>query len=363
MTLSLNLRLAIASHYSEQARSRWMQCSQVAWNDLAHEATVNRLAPLLYYSLTKFPRTDVPDVVLEKLRTVYYATAARNMQMHEQLKQVTDALDEIGVRYILLKGAALIQDVYEGNMGLRPMSDIDILIDPAQFSVARTKIETFATPKALIVADDFSLHHQSYYLDDDVCIELHSRLLSLGHYINKPSFEALWDSQQGMVGFSAEYQFVHLCAHAFFHHRHTNTHFGADAAFVSQLIKDWDLVVQIAVQNSLVESLKMGMDSLRKDWLFAPVYLESPDLSYLSATLLERFYMFCVARPVWRRFAQWVSLPTRQDKIKFIKAKLFPSKEYLLRVWPTLDYSKSRWKVYLQRLSLISSRLINDDRQ
>ena len=145
MTLSLNLRLAIASHYSEQARSRWMQCSQVAWNDLAHEATVNRLAPLLYYSLTKFPRTDVPDVVLEKLRTVYYATAARNMQMHEQLKRVTDALDEIGVRYILLKGAALIQDVYEGNMALRPMSDVDLLVAPEDFPTVREQLATFVS--------------------------------------------------------------------------------------------------------------------------------------------------------------------------------------------------------------------------
>ena len=103
MTVSLHLRLAVAAHYSEEARSLWLNNTDVEWEQLTQEAIVNRLAPLLYHSLKKFPRSDVTATSLELLRTVYYATAARNMQMHQQLKRVTDALDEIGARNTLAR--------------------------------------------------------------------------------------------------------------------------------------------------------------------------------------------------------------------------------------------------------------------
>lgn len=351
MTLSLNLRLAIASHYSEQARSRWMQCSQVAWNDLAQEATVNRLAPLLYHSLTKFPRADVPDAVLDHLRTVYYATAARNMQMHEQLKRVTDALDKIGVRYILLKGAALIQDVYEGNMALRPMSDIDILVDSKDFPAALSQIETFAQRDGIMLLDEnFISHHQGFLLPNNVTIELHSRLLNLAFYINKLQFDMLWWSRGNRVGFSPKHQFVHLCAHAFLHHQ-SIPHFGADAGFVYQQLKDKSGFLQIAYKNDLIQTVKRGLVQIQSQW-----FIEIPDelivaINQAVPTYRERFYLFCAAKPSWLRFARWIAQPSISLRIRYIWYAMFPTKAYLHTHWPNLNLKQPRWKVYLQRFT------------
>jgi hypothetical protein len=54
-------------------------------------------------------------------------TTAHNLRLFRKLELVLCRLDAGGVPIIVLKGAALAQEVYR-NAGLRPMADLDLLV-------------------------------------------------------------------------------------------------------------------------------------------------------------------------------------------------------------------------------------------
>ena len=63
---------------------------------------------------------------MDQLRAAYHGNLARNMYLYAELRRILEALREKDVEVIFLKGAALAKTVY-GDIGLRQMSDIDIL--------------------------------------------------------------------------------------------------------------------------------------------------------------------------------------------------------------------------------------------
>ncbi len=358
MTVSLELRLAIASHYSEKAYESWLGCAISDWEQLAHEAVVERLAPLLYYSLQKFPR-DIPVDAHSRLREVYYATGARNTRMLWQLKRVTDVLDQIDVRYILLKGVALIEDVYEGNVGLRPMSDVDILVDSADIPRIYPAIKEIAQFAPLLLRDEnnFSQHEYSFYPVEDVHVEMHTRLVRYAFYANRPAFAKL--ATQSIKTFTPEWQFLHLCVHAYLHHEGEIAHFGADAAFVLQNEIDWDVVIRNAEENRMVLPLQWGVSHLAKTW-----FVEIPPeimrrIGQLKATSAEKFYVYCARHAAFRRLGTWVALPTWQLKMRFLWATVFPSHAYLRHRWGD-EQTQTRLQLYRKRIAAIPKRLFEN---
>ncbi len=72
-------------------------------------------------------RSTVPLSVTEELKKDYYATAARNSVIFEELRRVLEAFNNVGLETVVLKGAALAETVYK-NLALRSMSDVDLLI-------------------------------------------------------------------------------------------------------------------------------------------------------------------------------------------------------------------------------------------
>lgn len=354
MTISPELRLAIAVQYSEEAQTAWLACQLNDWDALATEAVEQRLAPLLYHSLQMIPRSDVPDRTMQRLREVYLATGTRNMWMLHQFKRVTDVLDVEGIRWIPLKGAALIDEVYEGNMALRPMSDVDLMVDLVDFRKAHSALSPHVEVAPLLVddVDGISQHAHTIYPAPDVSVELHTRLVRYAHFIDRPTFKQVAPE----VKMLPEWQFLHLCAHAFYHHQHDVPHFGADAAFVCQSGFIWDDVLRYAQAHDMVLALQWGVGQLVENW-FADISLDVQALvSELRPSFAEKFYTFCVMRPALRRVGTWVAMPTWRLKGRYVLAVLFPSKAWLEHRWNSGNNS-SRIKLYQKRIAAITDRL------
>mgnify|MGYP001274443153 CR=1 FL=1 len=102
-----------------------------AWRehiDLDHlDEASNRQLPLLYRRLEAAGLAD-PD--MGRLRGIYRYHWCRNQLLLAELKRLLAALRERGVEVMLLKGAALIHRHYR-DPGIRPMSDLDILVRPS----------------------------------------------------------------------------------------------------------------------------------------------------------------------------------------------------------------------------------------
>ena len=100
------------------------------WDLLLERAAWHRLSPLVSYHL-RSPDLSVlvPRPVLEKLQRLSYRSLARNMLLQYEFSQLLSSFNEEGIPIIVLKGAALLDSIYR-DIGLRPMSDLDILVQP-----------------------------------------------------------------------------------------------------------------------------------------------------------------------------------------------------------------------------------------
>jgi len=83
--------------------------------------------PLLYRHLSSPDRAGrVPGEVLRELNTAYRKTSLRNLLTHGQIQALVERVRASGIPMLLLKGSALSRWIY-GDMGIRPMSDVDVL--------------------------------------------------------------------------------------------------------------------------------------------------------------------------------------------------------------------------------------------
>ncbi len=107
-----------------------------------------RLLPLLYRNLK---RLGIDDPLLPRLRSVYRQVWFRNQLILEHGRRAMQALSAAGVPAVVLKGAALVETVYE-EPALRPMEDYDVLVSREHFrravDVMRNGGWTFHPPLA-----------------------------------------------------------------------------------------------------------------------------------------------------------------------------------------------------------------------
>ena len=97
----------------------------LSWEQIEQRAAREALTPLLYSLWRK--QTWVPQSVLERWHRIYLHTAMRNTLRLAELTRVLGGFGDIKIPVILLKGAALLKLLY-GNVALRPMADLDLLV-------------------------------------------------------------------------------------------------------------------------------------------------------------------------------------------------------------------------------------------
>ena len=109
------------------------------WNYILETARQHGIAPLLYHHIKETADENVPEHVVEYLRTLYNGNVARNMLLYDALGTVLKAFKHAGIDVIVLKGAALAETVYR-DIGLRPFRDVDILVQESDLQSARKKL-------------------------------------------------------------------------------------------------------------------------------------------------------------------------------------------------------------------------------
>jgi hypothetical protein len=112
----------------------------INWDHIVAISYQHGIAPLIYYNLQ---RASVDNALSQKtidvLKSSYYGNSIRNMLLYQELKKILNALQERGVKVIVLKGAALAEIVYP-KRALRPMSDIDLLVRKEDVSTVEDKL-------------------------------------------------------------------------------------------------------------------------------------------------------------------------------------------------------------------------------
>lgn len=205
------------------------------WEEILKSARWHGVAPLLYNNLKRIQkRRSIPQRVMDELRTAYNATLARNMYIYAELNSILGAFHEKKVEVILLKGAALAKTVY-GDIGLRPMGDIDILVKKDDLPHAEKIITGLGYlfysngPEAEWFRENY--YHLSYiHPEKNIPVEIHWHIITKSHPVRTRNIDTdiieRWWERANTVEISGNKVLIlcpddlifHLCLH-FLKHR------------------------------------------------------------------------------------------------------------------------------------------------
>lgn len=347
METDLALQIAISSCYNHEAAERWQQLLNEAhpnWAVLADYASDLGLAPLLYDSIRRSDESLVPVEILSSLRKHYYDTAGGNLLILRELVAILRIFDAVGIDVVVLKGAALIQDVYE-KLAYRPMVDLDLLIRFDDLTLATEHLEQqgYRAIHPTPFQDESGLYWNEVMLVQQnnigPAIELHWHLLDNPYYATRLKTESLIErSRQLSVAdvtprvLNVEDQIIHLCCHNLYHHLGRFTRSLVDIAFLVAKYGDeivWEDITQRSEDSDTTMAVGLAVEQLSDNW-----YTPIPDFviaktSAWKPSIRERLYARSQANEYFRALRTLTALPGSRNKMRYIKGQLFPERGYI----------------------------------
>lgn len=232
MDLSPERSLLLACARAKLAAENYQRISDLAvadldWNQFASISYAHGIAPLIYHSLVQSDAVGlIPAAAAQPLRNSYYANAARNSLLYDDLQKLLLALRGEKIDVIVLKGAALAETVYP-HRALRPMSDIDLLVRKEQLGKVESKLLDIGYRfDGHGRTKEFYLEHRYHWVftkRSDISIEIH-------WHIKRPEgpfrigIDSFWERAQWakIAGVEAlvlcpEHLVLYLCQHLWKH--------------------------------------------------------------------------------------------------------------------------------------------------
>lgn len=214
----------LSKESSEIEPSKFYILSDSDWDKIVRLANRQNVIPLLYMCLKRLGQsTAIPINVVQKLQKAYLFNAAKNIYIYHELSKLLRKFQDEGIPVILLKGAHLAKFVY-GNIGLRPMVDVDLLVRKKDLSRIEEKITGmgYSLPGDLLDKKFYyktHFHLQYYNKGKKLLLEIHWNILD-DFKLFRPVVGDIWKmarvSQPGNLNtlvMSPEHLLIYGCAH------------------------------------------------------------------------------------------------------------------------------------------------------
>lgn len=149
----------------------------IDWKLFTDAALWNGVAPLAYNGLRHCQaRHGVPAEYFEKLKSIYRENLIRNTIMFSEFEKIAGVLGKSNIPMVPLKGAGFAKMIYK-DIGLRPMSDIDILVKPQDRDQAIQVIDTIGYRQCKGERLENSLKNEYHFVvinpETNVLLEIH----------------------------------------------------------------------------------------------------------------------------------------------------------------------------------------------
>ena len=326
-----------------------------------------RFLTLAQFQGLMYRLTDDPDVlpadILRFVEQAYYSTLAANSLRIERLEALEKRLSSENIPVILLKGAALLDTVYQ-DPGMRPMEDIDLLVRTGDLPALRKILKQSAYK-----ADD---HFPMMFRREDVLIDVHTSLMHTSRIKNRwPLFPM--DLEQVFnqsVPWREGFTFVRIpdeCTHLIFMAHHMIKHSFSKLIWLVdffQVVRDredtfWKIFEAGALQYHQEKPLAYIFYLLKEMFCFLPpqttvFYQYGSKISGIARVLLRhRSRGHSIGD--WGN-ALWIGCaPSQQAKLQLSKETLFPAMSVLRREHASCGITDSS-KIYFTRCARIADR-------
>ena len=355
-------------------QARLEKLAPADWESMAERALRFKVEGLFYREIKSrnFPAELVPVEIRNRLKAAYRNLATRNTSFFFDALKVLKSLAENQLPVIALKGLALAKNIY-GDIALRPMSDIDLLLKGEDLVTAGRILLSLGYKQCFPAWESMSktYHHLPSFTNiNGTIVELHWNIVTLDSPV-KVDLEGLWaraclikvDNVEVRV-FSAEDLFLHLCLHASFH-----LQTGMDLipfCDMAGLIKasadkiDWQIVIARATSWGAKKCLYLMLLLVRELLGAAPpdkIMSEIKPDDYQPAFFEEALEQIFDEKPSGQLIKRRIGKLIKIKKVKGIKGKVsaflkgaFPSRAYMARIYPIAVSSPKIYLCYLFRL-------------
>ena len=282
---------------------------EIDWDVVIQHSLLHGISGLLYLHLSLLSGdAEIPVAVMERFRSIYLRTAASGMQQLAHFRVVAETFSEAGIELITLKGAALTELLY-GDPGLRPLSDIDIIIKesdwPAACEILKHMSYTSPTQRLRLLPPKLTRYdveaHVQLVAPAGTCLEFQFDLFTLG--IGMLDMDGVWRRSRDAVIAGArvrtlgpEDQLLHLLVHA---NRHGCSRLKWLVDITEYLRQepeiDWDILVSIARREKVFVFVYQTLDHIGR--LLGPLQVEAGALERLR----PRGYQQLLWKAIWPR--------------------------------------------------------------
>ena len=307
----------------------------------------------------------VPAAPAARLRDASRACAAKNLLLIADLGKILRATQAGGIPAIPLKGAFLAEAVY-GDIALRPMADLDLLVKPADLPRA---IETLRQLGYESDQPFDPVAQQAGFQDmppmrrpGGAMVELHWTLVTplCGARLDERELAGIWERSVPATiagapsrALAPEDLLLHLCMHASVHHRFADVGL---KSFVdmAEVVRhhagtlDWAAIAARANMWGVSNGVRMAL-TLAQEW--TGLELPAGALARLDGaapdeqTLEWARHKVLEGRPtaLVGEFARLESSGGATGKLSTLRAAAFPSREVMARLYGVPGDS---WRIF-----------------
>ncbi len=317
------------------------------WKRFLRRAFETNLAPLAHACFRTHDTTGIPDHVLTGLRSYQRKIVAHNTLLYHALEQVVHLLNAAGIDFIPLKGMMLAEVVY-GDIGLRQISDIDLLVRVRDVEACKDVLEEAGWSCRALVSmsanqgDEFFKHAHPYlFRKGDLSLELHQHVhngwmdytIDIDDYWKRATVSPFLKGQAYLLYPSDLLQ--HLCIHFY---KHLNgaqikisTLFDIPAVINHYQNRiDW---VHLRETSQQYSCWKQVQSTLHLANAYCGVHAPQTLLkSFPKRFQIRNSQMFRqrIANPYFRETKGLAVLSLSAAKRKYIFLTIFPHKDYMI---------------------------------
>jgi len=322
------------------------------WDFIVPFAINQGIAPLMYKKIQQLELEHLLEKnAFDKLKNAYYLTFTKNTILTEALKEILLKFSEACIETVLLKGIALAHFVYK-DPGLRPMTDVDIMVHPDKLFEA----EKILLDMGYVNRSPYKSHklrtlniqnHLNAFVKQNVKIELHWDLSSI-HHINKIPTGKIWQllaekSLDGLKVFvpDTETNLQYLALHTLSHLQKKNIRVNNFADMAQLLINDrniidWDLMAAQCGDYKITKPvfnmlalIHRFYDLPSQECVFGKADKGYEGLCYDFELLLDNKTALIKYRMPSDYFKKIKAINGYKNKFRYMWAELFPSSAFI----------------------------------
>jgi hypothetical protein len=310
------------------------------WESVSEAARSHNMTELVYHNLKGLPNNSlIPAGVMKSFKKTYHETVARNMYIYAELRNILAAFRSVELEAMALKGAALAASVYP-DIGLRPMSDIDLLVKGDELEAA-DRIMTELGYSA-VGGRENHFHLPPYqHAQKPLAVEIHWHFTRNSCCdIRKWWERAVYRDIKGypVLVPSPEDMLIHLSVHLF-NHGYVNGFVLRGLCDIFETIRhndgemDWKLLQNEITLQGIEKQVHSILHLTRKfyaprDDFFLPTNIDHADYRFLRA-LESSLFLDNGDAPINPHLLKSMMFDTLPKKIKYLLPKIFPPRQQM----------------------------------